>query len=62
MVAAHLMVVIADILLEGEFFMATYYVQKDILTLPSAVQNERRYVFDAGGQVDLLKLENTLLS
>lgn len=41
---AHLMAAIPDLLLECEFYMATYYAQEDILAEPFPVKNGRVHV------------------
>lgn len=41
---AHLMAAVPDLKLECEFYMATYYAQEDILTVPFPVRNGRVHV------------------
>lgn len=46
---AHLMAAVPDLRLQCEFYMATYYVEDDILTEPFPVRNGRVYVPEGPG-------------
>ncbi|WP_420335069.1 enolase C-terminal domain-like protein [Roseibium sp.] len=57
---AHLMAAVPDLILQCEFYMATYYAEDDILTEPFPVRNGRVHVPKGKGlgvQVDPEKLE-----